>query len=48
MLTARAATRTTVITETSDWISIRNLAMGVRGMVSVGLNASALVNDTYR
>ncbi len=35
-------------TDINDWASIRNFAIGVRGMVSVGLKAKALVNDTYR
>ena len=34
--------------ETSDWAPISHLAIGVSGIVSVGLNAVALVNDTYR
>ncbi len=46
MFTARAPTRMTVMTETIDWTSIRNFAIGVSGMVSVGLKARALVNET--
>ena len=48
MFTARATTNPTVIRATSDWPAISDLAMGVSGIVSVGLNAVALVNDRYR
>ena len=47
-LTARAATSTTVRREVIDWRVIKILAHGVIGMVSVGLNAVAFVNATYR
>ena len=43
MLTARAATSPIVISE-----SISILTRTVSGIVSVGLNAVALVNDVYR
>ena len=45
MLTARAMTRATVSSEASDCTIIRSFAHGVSGMVSVGLNAVALVNE---
>ena len=48
MLTARATTSPTVTSAVSDWALISHLADGVRGIVSVGLNAVALVNDVYR
>ena len=35
-----------VSSEVSDCIAISALAQGVSGIVSVGLNAVALVNDT--
>ena len=41
MLTARAMTSATVITEMSDCTSIVSFAHRVMGIVSVGLNASA-------
>jgi hypothetical protein len=34
--------------DASDWIIISNFAHSVRGIVSVGLKAVALVNETYR
>jgi len=46
MLTARATTRATVIRETADWPSMIIFAQRVRGMVSVGLKAVALVKET--
>jgi hypothetical protein len=46
MLTARAITSATVTTEIADCASIVTLAHWVMGMVSVGLNAVALVNET--
>ncbi len=46
MLTARAITSTTVITETTDCVSIVSFAHRVMGMTSVGLNAIAFVDDT--
>ena len=48
MLTARATTSPTVTSEASDWPLISHLAMGVSGIVSVGLKAVAFVNETYR
>jgi len=46
MLTAREITRATVSSEASDCSIISSFAHGVSGMVSVGLNAVALVNET--
>ncbi len=46
MLTARAATKTTVSSEMSASIVIRTFAHVLNGIVSVGLNAVALVNPT--
>ena len=43
MLTARAATRATVISDIRDCIAINTFALWVSGMVSVGLKAVALV-----
>jgi hypothetical protein len=37
-----------VARDTADWVSMAILAHLVIGMVSVGLNAVALVNDKYR
>jgi len=48
MLTARAITNTTVTSDTNDWASMVSFAHRVSGIVSVGLNAVALVNDRYR
>ena len=48
MLTARATTRPTVTSAVSDWAAISHFAIGVSGIVSVGLKAVALVNETYR
>ena len=48
MLTARATTRATVTIETEDWAVIANFAHRDIGIVSVGLNAVALVKATYR
>jgi hypothetical protein len=48
MLTARAMTSATVITEIADCVSIVSFAHLVMGITSVGLNAVAFVNDTYR
>ena len=48
ILTARAITSATVITEIADCVSMVNFAQRVRGITSVGLNAIAFVNDTYR
>ncbi len=48
MLTARATTRATVIREMADCNNMIILAQRVRGMVSVGLKAVALVKDTYK
>ena len=46
MLTALAATTTTVTMEISDWTPISALILPVKGMASVGLKAEALVSDT--
>ncbi len=43
MLTARETTTATVRSEANDWSVIRIFAHGVSGIVSVGLNAVALV-----
>ena len=48
MLTARAMTRIASRRATSDCSIIVNLAQRDIGIVSVGLNAVALVNDVYR
>ena len=48
MLTARAMTRATVASDTSDWTSIAIFAHRDSGITSVGLKAVALVNDRYR
>ena len=46
MLTARAATRSSVTNEIDDCTSIRHLAGRESGRVSVGLNALEFVNET--
>ncbi len=46
MFTARATIRPIVTSDTSDWIPMMLLAVGESGMVSVGLNAKALVSET--
>jgi hypothetical protein len=48
MLTARETTSATVSSEAKDCSIIKNLAAAVSGIVSVGLNAVALVKDVYR
>lgn len=48
MLTARAMTRPTVISETADWVIIVIFAHRENGKVSVGLNAVAFVKLKYR
>jgi hypothetical protein len=48
ILTARAMTSATVITEMADCVSIVSFAHLVMGITSVGLKAVAFVNDTYR
>ena len=48
MLTARATTSPTVTNDTSDCAPISHFAVGVSGIVSVGLNAVAFVSETYR
>jgi hypothetical protein len=48
MFTARETTRPIVTSETSDWSAIISFALTVSGIVSVGLNAVAFVNYTYR
>lgn len=45
MLTALATTSPIVTSAVNDWPAMRALAIGVSGMVSVGLKAVALVND---
>jgi hypothetical protein len=45
MLTARAATRSTVTTESMDSAAIKAFAILVSGIESVGLNAVALVSE---
>jgi hypothetical protein len=45
MFTALEMTNATVRSDASDWIIISNFAQAVSGIVSVGLNAVALVND---
>jgi hypothetical protein len=45
-LTARAASRPIVVSDVSDSIIIRSFAQRESGIVSVGLNAVAVVNDT--
>src|SRR5205085_11295761 len=46
MLTARAATRSTVIAEIADSESISSFAQRLSGIASVGLKAIELVNET--
>ena len=48
MFTARANTSPTVASAATDCIPMTALAVCVSGMVSVGLNAVALVRDVYR
>jgi len=48
MFTARETTRPIVTSDTSDWAPMMLFAVGVSGNASVGLNAVALVSDTYR
>ena len=45
MLTARDTTTATVTNEARDWNIINSFDHGVSGIVSVGLNAVAFVND---
>jgi hypothetical protein len=45
MFTAREMTTATVTRDAMAWRDMSSLAQAVRGMVSVGLNAVALVND---
>jgi len=45
MLTAREITTATVTSEAIDWSIMSDFAQDVSGMVSVGLNAVALVNE---
>ena len=45
MFTARDTTTATVTKEAKDWSIIKSFAQVVRGIVSVGLKAVALVND---
>jgi len=46
--TARAAMMATVSSEIADWTPISILVRAVSGIVSVGLNAVAAVNETNR
>src|SRR6202035_1643630 len=46
MLTARETTRPSVTSETSDWMPMIVLAIGVRGIVSGGEQAVAFGSDT--
>jgi hypothetical protein len=46
MFTARATTSPIVTSDTSDWIPMMLFAVGESGIVSVGLNARALVRET--
>jgi len=46
MLTARAATSSTVSDESADSAAISSFAQRLRGIASVGLNAIELVNET--
>ena len=46
MLTAREMTSATVVSDTADWVIMVSFAHRVKGSVSVGLNAVALVNET--
>ncbi len=48
MFTARDTTRATVSSDARDCSIISSFAVADSGMVSVGLNAVALVNDVYR
>ena len=48
MLTARATTSPTVTSAVSACAAISSLAARLSGIASVGLNAVAFVNDTYR
>jgi hypothetical protein len=45
MFTAREMTTATVTDEARDWSIMSSFAHAVSGIVSVGLNAVALVND---
>ena len=47
-LTTRARTRPTIANEISAWVPMATFAHGTIGIVSVGLNALAVVNPTYR
>ena len=48
MLTALAITTTPRASDTADCTAIVSLAHRASGITSVGLNAVALVNDSYR
>ena len=48
MFTARETISPIVTSETSDWMPMTLLAIGVSGIVSVGEKAVALVSETYR
>jgi hypothetical protein len=45
MFTARDMTTATVTNEAKDWSIIKSVAQVVSGIVSIGLNAVALVNE---
>ena len=47
-LDARATINPIVISAAPAWTAINHLAAAVKGIVSVGLNAVAFVNDVYR
>ena len=46
MLTPRAATRSSVMADAPDWISMSTLAVRLSGIASVGLNAIEFVYET--
>ncbi len=48
MLTARETTSATTSSDVSDWTAISSLAVCDSGIVSVGLNAVAVVNESHR
>ena len=48
MFTAREMTTATVMSDASDCSAMSSFAQPVSGIVSVGLNAVAFVNETYR
>jgi hypothetical protein len=48
MFTALATTKPIVTSAVSAWTAMSDFAVAVSGIVSVGLNAVAFVNDVYR